>query len=68
MYGKKQSAQEAPIYGPFELSLFAEETILNARLLSNGKSNARKSAFRANVQMPAVVWFLLEFRAFDWLA
>ena len=24
-------AQKAPVYGPFELSLFAEETILNAR-------------------------------------
>ena len=29
MYGKKPRAQKAPIYGPFELSLFAEETILN---------------------------------------
>jgi hypothetical protein len=44
---KKPKAQEVPVYGPFELSLFAEETILNARLLSNRKSNARKSAFRA---------------------
>ena len=35
-------AQEAPIYGLFELSLFAKETILNPRLLSNRKSNARK--------------------------
>jgi len=26
---KKPRAQEAPIYGPFELSLYAEETILN---------------------------------------
>ena len=27
--GKKPRAQKAPIYGPSELSLFAEETILN---------------------------------------
>ena len=44
---KKPRAQEAPFYWPFELSHFAEETILNARLLSNRKSNARKSEFRA---------------------
>ena len=30
MCGKKQRAQEAPICGPSELSLFAEDTILNA--------------------------------------
>jgi hypothetical protein len=44
---KKPRAKKAPIYGPSELLHFAEETILNARLLSNRKSNARKSEFRA---------------------
>ena len=29
MYGKEARAQKSPIYGPSELSLFAEETILN---------------------------------------
>jgi hypothetical protein len=45
---EKPRAQEALDYGPFELSLFAEETILNPRLLRNRKSNAQKSEFRAN--------------------
>jgi len=41
------SAQEAPIYVSFGDSRFAEDQILNPRLLSNGKSNAGKSEFRA---------------------
>ena len=39
---KKSRAQEALFYGPFELSLFAEETILNARHCNdvhNGQEN-----------------------------
>ena len=40
-------AQEAPVYGLSGDPGFAEESILNARLLSNRKSNARKSEFRA---------------------
>ena len=38
MYGKKPRAQEAPIYGSSELSLFAEDTILNA----GGRHNMRE--------------------------
>ena len=30
MPGKEAESPGSPIYGPFELSLFAEETILNA--------------------------------------
>ena len=29
MYGKEARAQKSPIYGSSELSLFAEDTILN---------------------------------------
>jgi len=39
---KKPRAQKAPIYGPSELSLFAEETILNARRMPPGNSQPGK--------------------------
>ena len=40
-------AREAPVYGLSGDSTKAEESILFPRLLSNRKSNARKSEFRA---------------------
>ena len=47
MYGKETESPGSCILQPSELSRFAEETILNARLISIRKSNARKSEFRA---------------------
>ena len=38
MYGKEAESPGSPIYGPSELSLFTEETILN----SGGSHNMRE--------------------------
>ena len=42
-------AQKAPIYGPSELSSFAEDSILNPRLTLIAKTNTRNSKFCAKV-------------------